>query len=245
MRSNLISVKAMDDHYKHPRLYVDQSLGEGRAVLLSEGQAHYLRTVMRKNAGDLLRVFNEQDGEWLADIKEAGKKAAVAVCTTQIQSPRPKGPRIHLLFPPLAKDRLDFLIEKSVELGVTDLHPITTQRCDIRKLNEARVNAQIIEAAEQCERLDIPRLHEVEALDAVLAKWDAAVPVYAALERTDAQDFRPGQGDCAILIGPPGGFADAEKEKLAKRAFVIPVTLGPRILRTETAALASLARLAD
>lgn len=200
---------------------------------------------MRKNAGDFLRVFNEQDGEWLAELKEAGKKSAVAVCTAPLHTPWVKGPRIHLLFPPLAKDRLDFLIEKSVELGATDLHPITTQRCDIRKINDTRVRAQIIEAAEQCERLDIPTLYEVESLETLLAKWDEAISVYAALERTDAQDFRPMRGDCAILIGPPGGFTEEEKERLAGLSFIKAVTLGPRILRSETAALASLARLSD
>lgn len=243
MRSNLISVKAMDDHYKHPRLYVDQSLGNGRAVALSEGQAHYLRTVLRKGTGDMLRLFNEKNGEWLANLNEAGKKSAIAVCAAQIRPSQETGRRTHLFFPPLAKDRLDFLIEKAVELGVTDLRPITTSRTEVRKINAARVTSQIIEAAEQCERLDIPALHEIASVEAALAAWDKTIPVFAALERMDAKPLAQPSSDCALLIGPPGGFSDEEKERLANMPFVQAVTLGPRILRTETAALAGLACL--
>lgn len=233
----------MGDHYKHPRLHVDQSLGAEKIVPLPEAQAHYLRNVLRKNAGDQLRLFNEKDGEWLAVLSATEKKSAIAICQQQLRGPQTSAHQIHLLFPPLAKDRLDFLIEKAVELGVTDLHPLTTQRSEIRKLNDARVKAQIIEAAEQCERHDIPALHEMSDLPGILSNWDETVTLYAALERTDAQPLAAHKGPCALLIGPPGGFSEDEKVMLGALPFVHAVTLGERILRTETAALYGLARL--
>ncbi len=233
----------MEEHYKHPRLHVDQSLGAGRDIVLDAGQSHYLHTVLRKNTGDMVRLFNDRDGEWLSVLHECGKKSVTAACTEQTRTPQGKIPPVHLLFPPLAKDRLDFLIEKAVELGATDLHPVITARTEIRKINEARIRTQMIEAAEQCERLDIPALHPIDTLGAVLARWKSDMPIYAALERSDAQDFRPGPGECALLIGPPGGFTEDEKHMLGDLPFIRPVTLGPRILRSETAALAALGRL--
>lgn len=235
----------MDDHYKHPRLYVDQSLERGRAVALAEGQAHYLRTVLRKNTGEHLRLFNEKDGEWLAILGETGKKSAIAVCAEQIRAPQAPQRRLHMFFPPLGKDRLDFLVEKAVELGASDLHPITTARTEVRKINTIRIMSQIIEAAEQCERHDIPHLHDLAAMETALAAWDQTIPVFAALERADAQPLDPQSGDCAVLVGPPGGFTPDEKTYLANLPFVKPVTLGPRILRTETAALAALSLLSN
>jgi 16S rRNA (uracil1498-N3)-methyltransferase len=243
MMSNLISVKAMEEHYKHPRLHVDQSLGAGRSIVLDAGQSHYLHTVLRKNTDDMVRLFNDRNGEWLSVLHECGKKSVTATCEKQIRTPHGKIPPVHLLFPPLAKDRLDFLIEKAVELGATDLHPVITARTEIRKINEARIRTQIIEAAEQCERLDIPALHPIDTLGAILARWKSDMPIYAALERSDAQDFRPGPGECALLIGPPGGFTEDEKHMLGDLPFIRPVTLGPRILRSETAALTALGRL--
>lgn len=233
----------MDAYYKHPRLHVEQSLSEGRDVPLPEAQAHYLRTVLRKNAGDNIRLFNEKDGEWLAVLSATEKKTAIARCIRLIHAPQMKERHIHLLFPPLAKDRLDFLIEKSVELGVTDLWPVLTRRTEVRRINEERVRAQIIEAAEQCERRDIPLLHEMTELSECLGAWDDHIPLYTALEREDAAPLIAQKDPCALLVGPPGGFADEEKILLQALPFVKPVTLGPRILRTETAALSGLSLL--
>lgn len=243
MRSNLISVKAMDEYYKHPRLHVDQSLGEGRSVVLADGQAHYLKNVLRKNPGDKIRLFNEQDGEWLGVLRESSKKSAIAACETLLRGPQTRSRHIHLFFPPLAKDRLDFLIEKAVELGTTDLHPVIIHRSDIRKINEERVRAQIIEAAEQCERHDIPLLHELAPMEIVLAQWDETAPIFAALERADAPSLVHTSATCGLLIGPPGGFTPEEKSDLTHLPFVKPVSLGQTILRTETAALFGLSIL--
>lgn len=237
MRSNLISVKAMDAYYKHPRLYVDQSLEAGKAAVLSEAQAHYLKNVLRRAAGDSVRVFNARDGEFAAAVEALDKRGGIVRCGGRLRAPRAPQRRLHLVFPPLAKDRMDFLIEKSVELGATDLHPVTTRQCDIRKINAERLAAQIIEAAEQCERLDIARLHPLQPLEELMRQWDTATPLFAAVERSDAAPLRPVGGDCALLVGPPGGFSDEEKEKLANHAAIRPVTLTDTILRTETAAI--------
>ncbi len=245
MRSNLISVKAMDGHYKHPRLYVDQPLGAGKTAILGEAQAHYLKHVLRRNAGDSVRLFNPRDGEWLASLSGIEKKTVTAQCDQMLRAPQSGGRHIHLIFPPLAKDRLDFLVEKAVELGVSDFHPITAERSDIRKINAERIAAQIIEAAEQCERHDIPTLHPLQALDDLLAGWDDALPIYAGLERTQAPSLHAAKGSCALLIGPPGGFSDEEKSMLGALPFIHPVTLTKNILRSETAALFGLSLLAE
>lgn len=235
----------MDAHYKHPRLHVDAPIGAGKSVPLSEAQAHYLKNVLRKKAGDKVRLFNERHGEWLATLTHAERKILTAACFEELSPPKGAGRRLHLLFPPLIKDRLDFLIEKAVELGVTDLHPVLTQQTDVRKMNDVRVRAQIIEAAEQCERHDIPMLHELCPLDECFAAWNDAIPIYAALERADAPGMTPSKGDGGFLIGPPGGFSEGEKTLLEKLPFIHPVSLGPRILRSETAALFGLSLLAE
>src|SRR5690606_14868363 len=137
------------------------------------------------------------------------------------------------------------LVEKAVELGATDIHPVLTQNTDNRKVNEERITAQIIEAAEQCERLDIPDLHATQDLFKAVAGWNTNIPVQAALERYDAQPLSSAlpEGDLAFLIGPSGGFTEEEKNKLAALSFVRPITLGERILRSETAVAAALSSL--
>ena len=152
---------------------------------------------------------------------------------------------MHLLFAPIFNERMDFLIVKAVELGATLIHPVLTQNTDMRKINEDRLHAQIIEAAEQCERLDLPALMPAKDLFAALASWNKNILMLAALERFDAQPLkkRALPGNVAVLIGPSGGFTREEMEKIAALSFIQPVSLGENILRSETAAAAALAIL--
>lgn len=231
----------MNDFSKTPRIFADQPLSEGMSIVLPENASHYLKNVMRAGEGDFVRLFNGRDGEFVGKITTATKRAVTITATERLLKQPAPPRRVHLMFTPLKKERLDFLIEKAVELGATDLHPVLTQNTDIRKINEDRIKAQIVEAAEQCERLDIPSLHAPADLFVKLAGWNADTPLYAALERTDAPLLRPDlQGDCGILIGPPGGFTADERNKITALPYVRPAALGPNILRSETAAIAAL-----
>jgi 16S rRNA (uracil1498-N3)-methyltransferase len=152
---------------------------------------------------------------------------------------------VHLLFAPIKKHRQDWLIEKAVELGVTDFHPVLTQNTEVRKLNESRLTQQILEAAEQCERFDIPQLHELKKLDKVISSWSGALPLFACIERFDTKPLQavvpPQRENVALLIGPEGGFTETEKDAIAKHATA--VGLGDTILRCETAVVKALVLL--
>ena len=229
----------VENYIKLPRLYVDQNLTEGISVTLTGGQAHYLKTVLRREAGRKIRLFNGRDGEWLGEVTVLSKKEAAVKLTMQTRTRPEKTGAVHLLFAPLKKQRLDFLIEKGVELGATDFHPVLTARTEVRKLNTERITAQITEAAEQCERLDRPVLHDFIPLERKLTAWDAALPLFACLEREEAPYISTivFPQDRAFLIGPAGGFENQEKERIKARDFVRPVSLGETLLRAETAAL--------
>jgi len=198
---------------------------------------------MRRKPGDQLRLFNGRDGEWLATLETLDKKAAIAV-PVRLLRPQPQQNRqVHLLFAPLKKARMDILIEKATELGVTHLHPVLTRNTEVRQINEDRLRAQIIEAAEQCERLDIPALVPIKDLTA-LAGWDKTIPLYACIERREGLPLLHvcKFGDTmAFLIGPEGGFSEDEAEKLAALPFISAVSLGDTVYRAETAALVCLA----
>ncbi|MCB9990409.1 MAG: 16S rRNA (uracil(1498)-N(3))-methyltransferase [Rhodospirillales bacterium] len=235
------------DHKKYPRLYVAQDLREGQAISLSAEQAHYLRNVLRRAAGDPVRLFNGRHGEWLCALQKLDKKAAEAAPETLI-TPQPEpAPATHLYFAPIKKARMDFLIEKAVELGVTQLHPVLTRNTEIRQPNEARIQAQITEAAEQCERLDLPGLSSPVPLSRLLEKNTLPCPLLACLERCDASSLADAlaadKNARALLIGPEGGFTAEEAEQLAGQPHITAVSLGPRILRAETAALYGLSLL--
>ncbi len=227
-----------NDHFKHPRLYVEQSLSKNAPLNLAPEHVHYLKNVMRKKDGDIVRMFNGRDGEWLASLTFTGKKNASAAPFEHFK-PQPKTTQpVHLLFAPIKKKHMDFLIEKAVELGVTDLHPVITARTENRHLNIEKLNASIREAAEQCERLEIPTLHKPEKLIPKIHIWDKTVPIHWAAERMDsAKRLGQCQSAQAFLIGPEGGFDDAEHEMLRKTAHINPIDLGDQILRAETAAL--------
>jgi len=229
----------IDNIYKYPRLYLNVSLKENESVALDTPQNHYLKNVLRKNVGDIIRVFNGVEGEWVCEISALGKKSGEGVLKQCLKRQPNFSKEIALYFAPIKKQRMDILIEKAVELGVTDLHPVLTNRTEYRKLNEGRMSAQIIEASEQCERLTIPKLHTIARLSDVLIQ-NHDVPFYACLER-DANktlisdcDFTSG---VAFLIGPVGGFDDDEVARILSCEDVIPLSLGNYILRAETAAI--------
>lgn len=235
----------MSDITKSPRLYIDRPLSLGTATAIDGPAHHYLKNVLRIEAGQKIRLFNGREGEFAATVQSADKKTIQVVLDKQLRAQKTRAREIHLLFAPIKKERMDFLIEKSVELGATHIHPVLTHNTDMRKINEDRLNAQMIEAAEQCERLDIPTLMPVKDLFAALATWNKDILMLAALERFDAQPLtkRILPGNVAVLIGPSGGFTRDEMEKIAALSFIQPVSLGENILRSETAAAAALAIL--
>ena len=224
------------------RLFTPADLNLGAETTLPENHAHYLRNVLRKNPGDTIRLFNGRDGEWLAEIATLGKKSGSAKLTKKLRDQPPAPPTVHLLFAPIKKARLDFLIEKAVELGVTHLHPVITARTENRNLNAERLQAQIIEATEQCERMDVPIFFDAMPLDKKIAAWNAAPEILWCFERSNAESLgMTPLKNPAFLIGPEGGFDDREIRYLSEQAFIKSVSLGAAILRAETAAIFCLA----
>jgi 16S rRNA (uracil1498-N3)-methyltransferase len=221
-----------------PRIYYPLTLSENQVVVLPENQSHYLKNVLRRDIGHSLRIFNPECGEWIGKIEAVEKKFITLKIETQIRVPVVQSSEIHLVFSPIKKDRNDMLIEKAVELGVTHFHPILFARTIIRDLKPDRINAQIIEAAEQCERLSIPTLAPLKDFKKCFAEWDTDIPLYAAIERTDASPLSKislKQNQVALCIGPEGGFTPDEINLIATKNFVTPVSLGNNILRAETA----------
>ena len=206
-------------------------------------QAHQLMHVQRCQAGDQVALFNNRDGEWLAELAFA-KRSVAALVQTQLRLPK-AGPDIWLLFAPIKPARLAIMIEKATELGVAELHPVLTERTQIRSINPEKLFETAREAAEQCERLDVPAVATAKSLAAVLQDWPAGRRLYvgaeAGLATPAAQAFAGHQGPAALLVGPEGGFSSAELTLLRDYDFVVPIGLGPRILRAETAAMAALA----
>lgn len=239
-------MKNEDYDTRLPRLFVESDLAENTTISLPEDSAHYLKNVLRRPEGSKLRVFNGQDGEFIASFVAESKKSHVLNIVNRIKEQPGSTREIHLIFALIKKDRQDFLIEKAVELGATHIHPMVTQQTVIRDLNEKRVAKQIQEAAEQCERLDIPKLSPLLKLEDLLRTWPDHIPLYVALERADAKHF--GQIEIpvssAILIGPEGGFSDAERELILKNKKVTAVSFGENILRAETAAIFGLSLIA-
>jgi 16S rRNA (uracil1498-N3)-methyltransferase len=224
------------------RLYLDQPLTRGQGLPLNEAQANYLFNVMRLAVGAQVLVFNGRDGEWLADVAQAGKRRGLLTAVEKTRDPQ-AAPNLWLLFAPIKKARLDFLVEKAVELGVGRLLPVQTRFTNAERIRQDRLHAHAIEAAEQCESVWVPPVDDLKPLDRVLADWDPARRLFWADERGDAVEvgFPSGNpGPAAILIGPEGGFSPDEKARLQGLDFVQPISLGRRILRAETAALAAL-----
>ncbi|MGF6226063.1 16S rRNA (uracil1498-N3)-methyltransferase [Inquilinus ginsengisoli] len=232
------------DALPRTRLHVDAPLEEGRAVALSEAQAHHLRGVLRLTPGAGLRLFNPRDGEWLARLDALSKAGGSALAERQLRVPEPLSD-LWLCFAPVKKDAVDAVVEKGTELGAAVLQPVFTRFTDVQRVNLDRLRAHAVAAAEQCERLDVPEVRDPVGLDALLAAWPAGrtllVCAEAGAARPIAEAAAAATGPAALLVGPEGGFAAAELETLQRHEFVRPVGLGPRILRADTAAIAALA----
>lgn len=228
------------------RLFVDADLSPEAEIALDDAAAHYLRHVLRLGQGAGLKLFNGRDGEFSARIAALPKRGAVLAVESRLR-PFQSAPDIWLCFAPLRQGRMEILIEKATELNAARLVPLLTQHGQVRQVNTARLQAIAREAAEQCERLDLPEMAPLTELGALLDGWDASRRLYAAIEREAAPMLLAAlqkhdmSVPAALLIGPEGGFAAEERALLLRHAGVQPVSLGHTILRAETAAIAALA----
>ena len=226
-----------------PRLFVEDELGEGRIFALEGNHAHYLGKVMRVREGDTVIICDNATGEWAARVGEVGKRRVNVTVVERLRE-REEVPDLWLCAALLKKDRFDLVLEKATELGTARIQPVITRRCVADKLNAERAAAITIEAAEQCARTALPELAAPIKLDALLANWPQERALFFADEEggehaADAFCFH--EGPAAILIGPEGGFDDAERAAIRAHPAARAITLGPRILRGETAAIAALA----
>jgi 16S rRNA (uracil1498-N3)-methyltransferase len=224
------------------RIYVSELLKQGRDVPMTVSQAHYLLHVLRKKKGDKVLLFNGQEGEWEAEILETSPKKTILRCE-KLRRPQAKEFGAWLLFAPLKKDPLAVLVEKATELGVSELYPIVTEHAETKAFSLGKAETHAIEAAEQCERLTLPRIHPLRSLTEILKGWPERRYLYVCVERKEApgllQALRPSQ-EGAFLVGPEGGFSEKDLEVLKRYDFVSFVSLGPLILRAETAGIVAL-----
>ncbi len=227
------------------RLFVDSALAHGARVELGEAQAHYLVNVLRSKLGAEILVFNGRDGEWRARLTEVKKRSAVLDVLEQTR-PQIDGPDIDYLFAPLKHARLDYMVQKAVEMGVAKLSPVQTRRTVPDRVNFDRMRANAIEAAEQCGILRVPEIGELRPLAKVLDNWDAKRTLIFCDEGDEATGpldtlKSVKAGPIAVLVGPEGGFSGEERELLRAKPYVVALSLGPRIMRADTAAVAALA----
>jgi 16S rRNA (uracil1498-N3)-methyltransferase len=223
-----------------PRLFIAAPLGEGAGVTVEGGAANYLANVLRLGPGAQVKLFDDVSGEWLAEIGEAGKRRVTLIVSERLRE-REQVPDLWLLFAPIKRGRIDWLVEKATELGVARLQPVITQRTIVDRLNLERLRAHAVEAAEQCERTALPALVEPCKLEAALRDWPEGRTLYFADEGGgEPLAAAAAPGPAAILIGPEGGFTEEERATIRTMAFARPVSLGPRILRADTAALAAI-----
>jgi 16S rRNA (uracil1498-N3)-methyltransferase len=227
------------------RLHVAADLGPGQEVALDREQAHYLFGVMRRGVGDGLRLFNGRDGEWLAEIVAGERRAGVLRCVERTMA-QSVPPDLWLLFAPIKKARTDFIAEKACELGCRRLVPVFTANTNAERVNTDRLRAHAVEAAEQCGLVSVPEVVEPVALTALLERWPAERQILFCDEtgpRPPAAEVlrRADPGPWAVLTGPEGGFSPDETLMLYKNRLAHAVSLGPRILRADTAAVAALA----
>ncbi len=237
--------------FRSPRLYIDQPLAPGAVLALDRPQTHYLADVLRLKPGSPGLVFNGRDGEWLALFAPEFKRSASLTLDVQTR-PQTAAPDLHYLFAPLKRSRLDYLVQKAVEMGVSRLQPVQTRYTQAERVNTGRMRANVVEAAKQCGILTLPEVAEPASLAAALEALepgrltvfcDEAAPIadpIAALEavRGRATASPPA---LAVLVGPEGGFADDERAMLLRRPNHVRLALGPRIMRADTAAVAALA----
>lgn len=223
------------------RLYVDQPLGAAQPVALTREQAHYLFGVMRMAVGDAVALFNGADGEWQSEVVEAGKRRGILVCRDQ-SKPQSMPPDLWLLFAPIKKARTDFIVEKAVEMGVRRIVPVQTAFTNSERIRQDRLQVHAIEAAEQCGGVFVPEVAELAKLDRLLDRWEPDRRIAFCDEALAGETGRlpDNPGPWAVLIGPEGGFSDDERTRLRAMDHATPISLGPRILRADTAAVAAL-----
>ncbi len=225
-----------------PRLFVEHALSEGASLALEGQQAHYLSRVMRTGTGDAVILCDNMTGEWASRVVEAGKRSVTLKVVEKLRA-REQVPDLWLCPALLKKDRFDMVLEKATELGAARIQPLLTRRCVADKLNLVRARTLTIEAAEQCARTALPDLFEPVKLDALLSDWPVGRALFFADEEGGApaaEEFTRYSAPAAILIGPEGGFDDAERAAIRAHPQAHPISLGPRILRGETAAIAAL-----
>ena len=230
---------------KLQRLFVKSRLDACAEIALAKDQAHYLANVLRLKQGDKLLLFNGKDGEWCAELAAIGKKGGEARPMHQTRA-QEDGPDLHYLFAPLKRARLDYMAQKATELGVSVLRPVMTRHTVAERVKTGRLLANAIEAAEQCGILRVPEVMEPEKLANLIGAWDEnrllifadeAAPHISPIEALRTR--RP--GPLAVLVGPEGGFEREERAALLAKPFVLPISLGPRVMRADTAAVAALA----
>jgi len=226
-----------------PHLFVAGPLSAGQAIAIEGGQAHYLARVMRVGVGDAVILCDDVTGEWAARATDVGKRDLVLTCTQMLRA-REAVPDFTLCAGLLKKDRFDLVLEKACELGVAHIQPVLTRRCVADKLNLERARATLVEAAEQCARTALPTIAAPVKLDALLNDWEPARTLFFADElggAPAAASFAAHIGPAALLTGPEGGFTQEERAILRAHTQTHAITLGPRILRGETACIAATA----
>ena len=226
------------------RLYVEHPLGAGQSVPLDRDQAHYLFGVMRLGQGAVVALFNGRDGEWQAEVAEAGKRGGALTCRAQSKSLQ-LPPDLWLMFAPIKKARTDFIVEKAAEMGAARIMPVVTDYTNSERIRQDRLQAHAVDAAEQCGGTYVPDVAELQKLSRLLDHWPADRQLMFCDEAEVGNALELAAGDhknapWAIVIGPEGGFSDGERKRLSAMAQSHVVSLGPRILRADTAAVAAM-----
>ena len=237
----------MRANFRLQRLFIDQPLKQGSMIDLEREQANYLLNVLRLKDDSQLLVFNGQDGEWLTNLKQEGRKKAVLTLVEQTRA-QPEPSDLVVLFAPIKVGRLEYMVQKMVEMGAGTIQPVFTDHTQLHKINEKRLSANILEAAEQCGVLSIPELKPAMKLSQLLSDWDETRQIIFCDEGTEtnnplSQLRTQSTEKFALLIGPEGGFSAQERETLQSLNHVTPIPLGPRILRADTALVAAMAVL--
>ncbi|MCL4712100.1 MAG: 16S rRNA (uracil(1498)-N(3))-methyltransferase [Pseudorhodoplanes sp.] len=234
--------------FRSPRLFMDAPVGPGARLTLDHAQANYLCNVLRLAGGDPVLVFNGRDGEWRCELERGARRATALNVVEQVRAQTASGD-LHYLFAPLKHARLDYMVQKAVELGVSRLQPVMTRHTQAARVNSERMRANAVEAAEQCGILSIPDIAPASALERALADLGTDRVLIFCDEDADMKDpvaalaplRRAPPVPLAVLIGPEGGFAEEERALLVRRSQTVRLSLGPRILRADTAAVAALA----